>query len=171
MAGTTNTQGANNTFVGADAGHNNTTGNANTFVGSNAGSSNTTGYNNIFIGQKTGESNTLVPGIFSSVQMLGSRILQVEAIYSLDLRRRSEHNWRGSTFIGLMAGQSNNTGNLNTFIGYVSGQANTTGGPTPSLGMALVRQIPLAELTPPSVSLPGEPRQKATPILYRESDW
>ena len=133
-AGTLNTTGKSNTFVGHEAGRKvsgandwnayfgslagaDATGNHNTYIGSHSGYGSTadtdnTGSNNTFVGINTGRFNTT--GYFNT--FIGSH-----AGYS---------NTTGysNIFLGYHAGYSNTTGANNTFIGYYAGYFNTTGG-------------------------------------------
>ncbi len=102
--------GADNVFVGINAGTN-TMGSGNAFFGTSAGQANTNGGDNAFFGSQAGQSNTS-GGINS---FFGS------------LAGQSNTTGNENAFFGRAAGQSNTTGGLNAFFGSAAGSLNTTG--------------------------------------------
>ncbi|MDH4459947.1 MAG: bZIP transcription factor [Flectobacillus sp.] len=130
--------GANNTFVGKNAGFKNISGFANMFLGSFAGYKNISGAANTFIGVSAGEANTtggnnLYIGTAAGADNLGGNggtFIGVNSgrhstsDYNSFLGAASGDNITSGTNnsgIGVYAGKNLTTGSNNTFIGYSSG--------------------------------------------------
>lgn len=118
QAGYSNTVGSQNSFLGYNAGYSNTTGNANLFFGASAGYKNTTGNSNYFAGQNVGHENTT--GSFNS--FIGTMV------------GYSNTTGEANSVMGYIAAFSNTTGMHNSGIGYVAGNSNTTGSYNTFLG-------------------------------------
>ena len=106
-AGSVN-NGANNVFIGIQAGLANTTASSNTFIGWKSGKSNTEGFYNTFLGPGAGENSTTANyntfiGPFAGNKNTGG-----------------EKNM----FIGVSAGADNTSGSFNLFIGFDAGRKN-----------------------------------------------
>jgi hypothetical protein len=120
-------KGANNLFLGPNAGNGSLAGNYNVFLGDNTGSNNTSGTGNMFLGSysgnnnKGGGNNTFIGTNTGRLNDSGAEnlFLGASAGYS---------NVSGSynLFLGSLAG-FNNTGNENLFMGSYSGASNTNG--------------------------------------------
>jgi len=102
--------GANNLFVGDNAGSSNTIGIQNTFLGYSSGLSNTTGTENTFVGDRTGVNNTI--GTSNCFNGTTSGL--------------SNTTGNRNSFFGFESGYNNTTGSDNVFIGYQSGYSLTT---------------------------------------------
>ena len=118
-AGAVNT-GANNTFIGYDAGNDNTTGNTNTSVGFEALATNTTGGSNVGVGSEAGKFNFTGGGNVS--------------VGAQSLRGVSGNSNSGNTAIGFQAGVGITTGGSNFFGGYRAGFSNTTASDNVAVG-------------------------------------
>jgi hypothetical protein len=116
-AGRVNT-GANNSFVGQNAGYNNTTGGKNTANGVNSLYTNTTGVDNTAIGYNALQNNTTAGGNTG----IGSYALQNNTLGT------------GNTATGSVALLSNTTGFANTANGFYALYANTIGGKNTAIG-------------------------------------
>ena len=110
-AGLSNVTGSQNTFIGGESGSSNSEGSMNSFMGRRAGYLNSTGNENTFIGAYAGQSNQ--DGFHNS-------FLGVSTGNSHTLGNEN-------TFLGAHAGYSNNFGNNNTFVGNFAGLTNTAG--------------------------------------------
>jgi hypothetical protein len=110
-AGFSNVSGSQNTFIGGETGTSNTEGAMNSFIGRRAGNLNTTGNENTFVGAYAGQSNQ--DGFHNS-------FLGVSTGNSNTLGNEN-------TFLGAHAGYNNNLGNNNTFVGNFAGLVNTAG--------------------------------------------
>ena len=108
--GTSNTNGANNTFIGVGSGILNTDGGDNSFVGAGAGQSNDIGQRNSFFGRSAGASNTADNNSF-----FGANAGIANTTGS------------GNVFVGGGAGATNNSGAFNTFVGVDAGSNNARG--------------------------------------------
>ncbi|HET6992407.1 MAG TPA: hypothetical protein VFJ43_13825, partial [Bacteroidia bacterium] len=106
QAGQINTTAGNNTFIGTQAGQANAVGGAgNSFVGYFAGGSNTTGYGNVFFGQDAGGVNTT----------------GIDNTYVGNLAAYSNTTGSSNTFLGDEAGNDNISGSGNVFLGFNAG--------------------------------------------------
>lgn len=110
FAGTSNTKGNANVFIGQGSGYFNEEANNNIFIGQTAGVSNRSGHSNIFIGTSTGYLN--LEG--SSNVFIGK-----QAGYS--------NKGHGNVFIGEHAGYFNKDGSGNVYIGEYAGGYNEDG--------------------------------------------
>jgi hypothetical protein len=108
----TNSTGADNMFVGFEAGKENLTGSFNSFFGSQSGKANTTGLNNSFFGAYSGLTNT--SGGNNAFFGANSGFI----------------NTSGSTnsFFGANSGLSNTTGSNNSLFGNLAGSSITIAG-------------------------------------------
>ena len=114
-------KGANNLFIGRNAGNQNTAGN-NLFVGGGAGQTNTTGSENLFFGSFAGAGNTT--GSFNT--LLGTSAGEATTTGSFNLfvgTGAGNNNSSGeyNVFLGGNAGRLNGAGRANVFVGYQSG--------------------------------------------------
>jgi hypothetical protein len=100
--------GANNIFIGKEAGMVNSTASGNSFIGWTAGKANTTGFYNTFIGPSAGQAN---------VSSDYNTFIGPNAGYS---NSAGEKNM----FIGVSAGYDNTSGSSNLFLGYDAGRKN-----------------------------------------------
>jgi len=107
-AGSVN-DGANNVFIGIQAGMANTTASSNTFIGWTTGKSNTSGFYNTFLGPGAGENNT----IKSNNTFIGP--------FAGNKNNDGEKNM----FVGPSAGFDNTSGSFNLFLGFDAGRLNT----------------------------------------------
>jgi hypothetical protein len=105
-AGTDNT-GGENAFFGYTAGRFNTSGSLNSFFGKQAGLSNTTGSGNSYFGEETGFYNTKA----NHNTFIGLRV-------GMNTGQNDPSGVASAnTFVGSLAGQTNDTGSNNTVIG------------------------------------------------------
>ena len=102
--------GANNLFVGDNAGSSTTTGIQNTFLGYSNGLANTTGSENTFVGDRAGVANTT-----------GERNCFTGATSGF-----SSTTGNRNAFLGFESGYNNISGSENVFMGYQSGYTLTT---------------------------------------------
>jgi len=109
-AGTNNTTGDRNTFVGYEAGYTNVTGNDNSFLGYQAGYVNIGNYNT-FIGRSAGAANTSA----NSNTFVGTNAGALNTTGA------------GNCFMGAFTGRNTTTGGYNSFFGNSPGYYNTTG--------------------------------------------
>ena len=155
-AGFNNTTGTLNTFIGEGTGSANITGSGNTFIGRDADfdAANPTGDNNTLLGANTrvlsGVSNSTAIGAgvvvstndtivlgkdLHTVQIPGS--INVSGNFSAPFVNTTQLRIGGfpvvtapgtdNIFVGVGAGQSNNTGSANSFFGRSAGFNNTSG--------------------------------------------
>ncbi|HKX84276.1 MAG TPA: tail fiber domain-containing protein [Pyrinomonadaceae bacterium] len=122
-----NSTGADNMFVGYEAGNANTTGSINTFVGSQSGKSNIGGFNNSFFGAYSGFSNSA-----------GTNNAFFGANAGLT------NNGSFNSFFGSNAGFSNTSGVDNSFFGNGSGLNNSSGGGNSFFGRAAGKSVTIA---------------------------
>ena len=157
QAGTANTSGKFNLFVGPLAGYRNTTGVSNSFAGGLAGSGdavaayNTTGsynkafgsgslYNNTTASYNTALGYQSLRGntIGSASTAVGAAALYTasSADYNTAFGYAAGYNATGSnnTYIGMNAGVTASSGTFNCFVGRSSGGAVTTGGKNTIIG-------------------------------------
>lgn len=106
-----NATGADNMFVGYEAGKATTTGSFNSFFGSQTGKSNNTGFNNSFFGAYAGTTNTT--GNNNSFFGINAGL--------------SNNGGSSNSFFGSGSGFQNFSGTDNSFFGASSGLVNTTG--------------------------------------------
>jgi len=126
-AGSSNTTGFNNTFIGATAGANNVTGNQNVFVGDGAGTSNTAS-SNTFVGYASGNTNT--SGTSNTANGWESLLSNTTGSNNTAFGYGAlPSNTIGNvnTAVGTNALYTNTTGSSNTGLGYQSGYLNSTG--------------------------------------------
>ncbi|GAB4042259.1 bZIP transcription factor [Spirosoma jeollabukense] len=116
-AGQANTTGAQNTFLGYQAGFANTA-SSNTFLGYQTGNKTTTGNNNLFIGQQAGFLNTT----------------GASNVFAGTLAGYSNINGGNNVFIGPQAGANNAGGSFNMFFGSSSGALNVSGSYNMAIG-------------------------------------
>jgi hypothetical protein len=107
QAGLNNTGGAA-TFIGFQTGISGNSGNYNTFVGSKAGQQNLSGSDNAFIGNEAGQQNSTGGGNVFVGSAAGD----------------GSTTGSGNVFVGNWAGSLNATGNNNTMIGHYAGYSN-----------------------------------------------
>lgn len=107
----TNTTGADNMFVGFEAGNATTTGSFNAFLGSQSGKLNSTGFNNSFFGAYSGRGNTT-----------GTN----NAYFGVNTGLSSNGSF--NSFFGSNAGFTNTSGADNSFFGNAAGLNNQSGG-------------------------------------------
>jgi hypothetical protein len=107
----TNSTGADNMFVGYEAGKENLSGSFNSFFGSQSGRANTTGLNNSFFGAYSGIQN-----------QTGSN----NAFFGANSGLTNETGGSNS-FFGSNAGLMNKSGTSNSFFGNLAGQNNSSG--------------------------------------------
>lgn len=122
-AGNSTTTGANNIFIGNNAGVSNTASN-NLFIGHQAGFANTTGSYNAFMGYQAGYSNqdggdNIYIGYKAGYSITGG--FWNNFIGKNSGANKTTGNW--NNFFGMESGNNNN-GYYNTFIGHISGQNN-----------------------------------------------
>ncbi|MBR5168546.1 MAG: tail fiber domain-containing protein, partial [Salinivirgaceae bacterium] len=122
--------GANNTYIGNNAGYSNDNGMNNVFVGVNAGYSlsGTFSFNNVFLGTSAGKNLK---------NMTGTVAIGNSAGRGLESFQPGEYDWvHGDVFIGDQAGFSITTGTSNVFVGAYAGKNNTTGSDNVYIGSA-----------------------------------
>lgn len=102
--------GANNTYIGTEAGSNNVTGQQNVFIGRRTGTFGATGSDNILIGNGAGIFNEANQNSF-----IGS------------FSGNGTSTGANNTFMGYSSGSGNDTGSQNAFFGASAGNANSTG--------------------------------------------
>jgi hypothetical protein len=117
-AGSANTTGNRNTFVGGEAGQSTSSGGHNTFFGARSGRLNTIGGENSFYGSSAGGSNTTGAGNSFFGSQTGS----------------GHTTGFSNSFFGLSAGGLTTTGDSNSFFGGEAGIANETGSRNTALG-------------------------------------
>ncbi len=117
-AGSANTTGNRNTFVGSEAGQSTSSGGHNTFFGARSGRLNTIGGENSFYGSSAGGSNTTGAGNSFFGSQTGS----------------GHTTGFSNSFFGLSAGGLTTTGDSNSFFGGEAGIANETGSRNTALG-------------------------------------
>ncbi|MBO7432615.1 MAG: tail fiber domain-containing protein, partial [Salinivirgaceae bacterium] len=120
--------GANNTFIGNNAGYSSKDGINNVLIGVNSGYSLTgvLSYNNVFLGTNAGKNLK---------NMQGSVAIGNNAGRGLESYQPEEYSWISSdVFIGNNAGYSNTSGSSNVFVGANAGRNNTTGGSNVYIG-------------------------------------
>lgn len=133
--------GANNTFIGANAGRNTTTSRSTLFIGVSAGEFNVTGTDNIGIGNsalltnKTGNENTAV-GHGALTNNIGGTNC---AFGQLSLQLNTTGNL--NVAIGANALQNNTTGSSNSVLGQGALRLNTTGSNNIAIGKDAGRNI------------------------------
>ncbi|MBI3500439.1 MAG: tail fiber domain-containing protein [Bacteroidetes bacterium] len=130
QAGTANTSGINNTFIGYNAGVTNTTTGASTFVGREAGQAQTTGGENTFLGYQAGFSNTSgIDNVASGNQAFyWNTTGTANCVVGYQAGKGSSGNsYSHNSFFGWSSGNVSTTGTDNSFFGSASG-ANTTSG-------------------------------------------
>lgn len=110
-AGSSNTLGYTNSFLGYNSGFNNTVGTQNTFVGAESGTANLFGGMNSFVGRRAGFSN-----------FEGNENTFIGA-YAGQSNTSGQHN----SFVGVTTGNDNVSGNENSFYGAHAGYFNSTG--------------------------------------------
>ncbi len=134
-AGNQNTAG-NNVFVGGGAGQTNTTGSENLFFGSYSGAGNSTGSSNTYIGTSAGESTTT--GSYNLFVGFGAGNNNTSGEYNVFLggnAGRLNGAGRSNVFIGYRSGFSNVGVDGNSFVGNSSGNNNTTGASNSGIGI------------------------------------
>ena len=134
-AGRDNSTGFLNTFVGSATGQANTTGVANSFFGANAGASNKTGVDNSFFGDGAGLANVVGTGNSFFGRQAGLSNTANDNSFFGAFAGLSNTTGLFNTFLGAHAGDSNTTGNGNTYVGTSSGAANQSGGNNSFLGL------------------------------------
>ena len=102
--------GANNTYIGTEAGRDNVTGQQNVFIGRRSGTFGATGSDNILIGNGAGIFNEANQNSF-----VGS------------FSGNGTSTGANNTFMGYSSGSGNGTGSQNAFFGASAGNANSTG--------------------------------------------
>lgn len=124
-----NVTGADNVFLGQDAGNLTLTGTGgNTAIGRTAGLALTTGYYNNFIGRScgngttTGYQNNFMGAFTGSANTTGTNNTFIG-----DSAGRLNTTGLSNTMIGRAAGDANTTGNYAAFLGHQAGFRNTTG--------------------------------------------
>jgi hypothetical protein len=133
QAGRDNTTGSHNTFVGKEAGLASIEGGGNTFVGGDAGRLNKSGNQNVYIGNSAGESsyasnyNTIIGNSACSGRPFGE--------YNSIMGHTSGINNMGAynTFLGARVA-FNNSGDDNVMIGFEAGHLNQKGWSNAFLG-------------------------------------
>ena len=138
LAGSSDTNGFQNTYVGNRAGAKNTTGNRNTFLGSNAGANSTLSYLNTYVGNNAGFSDVFSVNNaffgdsagFSNTSGFLNTLLGAKAGYNTT-------TGIGNTVLGSYTGLSLATGNFNTLLGYYAGNNITTGSNNVIIGQNL----------------------------------
>jgi hypothetical protein len=125
------TTGADNTFVGNNAGQLNNTGYSNTFIGTFAGYWNILGFNNTYVGRsagfynQTGDYNTIIGYMAGLGEATSGFNRNVFLGYQAGFKDTSGGY---NTMLGMYAGYGNTTGDNNTMIGYWTGGNNTGSG-------------------------------------------
>ena len=118
QAGSVNTTGQANSFVGFGAGQSTTDGCCNSFFGANAGGSNTSGSFNNFFGHAAGGGNTIGSDNAFFGEQTGSQNTEgINNAFFGALAGLHSQTGSNNAFFGLRAGQTNTTGQSNTFIG------------------------------------------------------
>ena len=130
--------GANNTFIGQDAGLANTTGFRNTFIGVYSGDSNTTGNYNTFLGFNSGQNSAA--GNYNTFIGDSSGVAWKSGLKNTFLGENSGGGLNfavGSynTGLGSESGYNLLSGSFNTFVGYRAGQQTTDGERNVAVGM------------------------------------
>lgn len=134
-AGNQNTAG-NNLFVGGGAGQTNTTGSENLFFGSFAGAGNTTGSSNTYLGTSAGEATTT--GSYNLFVGFGAGNNNSSGEYNVFLggnAGRLNGAGRANVFVGYQSGFSHVGVDGNSFLGNASGYSNTTGTQNSAVGI------------------------------------
>lgn len=143
QAGNFNT-GANNTFIGYQAGLINTTGSSNTAIGHTALDANTTGFSNVAVGSTaagaltTGERNVAVGSrsLESAVSCIGGVAIganaalnynRINSFVAIGLGAFEGGGASESVAVGGGAGQQMTSGQWNVFVGQSAGSARTSG--------------------------------------------
>lgn len=135
QAGNVNT-GANNTFIGYQAGLSNTTGTHNVSVGYQALDANTTGTHNVAIGsQALGANTTGTSNVAIGYAALGANTTNNENI-AIGLNALNANTADGNIGIGHNALSLNSTGTGNVGIGRATLGLNTTGVNNTAVGYA-----------------------------------
>ena len=134
-AGKDNSSGSFNSFFGSQSGKANTTGLNNSFFGAYAGVTNNTGGNNAFFGANAGMANTT--GSTNSFFGANSGISNTTGLNNSlfgNLAGSSITAAGNNSMFGARAGENTTTGG-NAFFGTFAGQKNTTGFSNVFLGM------------------------------------
>ena len=135
-AGSANTIGGDNVFIGQNSGRSNIDGSFNLFVGGNAGQANTTGRENLFFGSGSGFSN--VGGRFNTFIGLNSGYANTAGENNTFIGQRagfSNQGGNGNLFVGAESGRANTSGTFNTFLGNGAGYSNLGGGNNTFVGL------------------------------------
>jgi hypothetical protein len=122
-AGNANTTGADNSFFGSDAGGNNIDGANNSFFGSDAGDTNESGHDNSFFGRGAGKENVL--GEYNSYFGSGAGRQTGGSDNSFFGYHAGRVSGSKNSLFGVRAGESA-IGTRNSFFGYLAG-ANSGG--------------------------------------------
>lgn len=120
--GYSNTLGHGNVFTGGQAGYSNIAGIHNVFIGLKAGYSNTTGDYNVFTGLEAGYSNTTGNGnVFTGPRAGYFNKAGHNNIILGNLAGFNNTNGFGNVYVGSQAGYNNSGGEYNVFIGTSAG--------------------------------------------------